>query len=463
MGGSDQVSRKHTRDLSVVIAASSTPTSTSSSTLSTSTSTSCLAVFDLASVFTNSPYHSCVAEPCIHGRNGNAQGGTASLGGDRRQSRHERSLLSGLERAFLVVAHTYRITGGATARRRGPNRRLMHGMANRSPERRRPGQPFKMAARASIISPPDSISLDDSDELSASSSPINILSPPPSSSCFFLPKDQPWGAAPCCSSLPSPSPPPPPRHFRPLRQTPNPPHDDDLAALQSSFAFLGPKPRPPYPVKWADDDDASPAHDLHEELVPRSNPPEGTKFTTNAASQSFLSRAAAEAIPFGSNHLDAILSTFRIPRGVHRGRSGRRHAPDLRRSPRRRRSPHLRPPSPPTALGVTSEPRAVVAVVHGEEDVTIRYARGSERGGGGVPPRCRTRTWSTYCTGLLPAWRFSASSSRGRMRAAGRHRGGDLDGRYFRYAERDAREENLPLHAARLRAVAACCLMTHAL
>ncbi|KAF8686183.1 hypothetical protein HU200_043657 [Digitaria exilis] len=177
----------------------------------------------------------------------------------------------------------------------------------------------------------------------------------------------------------------------PSPSTPNPPHDDDLAALQSSFAFLGPKPRPPYPVKWADDDDASPAHDLHvdpgmlflrKSLFPGAILPEGTKFTTNAASQSFLSRAAAEAIPFGSNHLDAILSTFRIPRG---STVADQVAATLRtcEEPSPPPEPHVCATSrqaeaafAANALGVTSEPRAVVAVVHGEEDVTIRYAVG---------------------------------------------------------------------------------------
>lgn len=167
------------------------------------------------------------------------------------------------------------------------------------------------------------------------------------------------------------------------------------ASNQSSFALAKPKPKPPYPVKWKWDG-ASPPHDLHVEpgmlflrksLFPGAILPEGTKFAGNSPA----ARNAADAgIPFGYKHLDTILRMFRIPR---RSNMADQVAATLRTceepSPE---EPHTCATSrqaaaafAAAALG-TSEPRAVVSVVHGEEEPSTRYAvaaNGIARIGGG--------------------------------------------------------------------------------
>ncbi|CAN6171005.1 unnamed protein product [Urochloa humidicola] len=179
---------------------------------------------------------------------------------------------------------------------------------------------------------------------------------------------------------------------------PSPPHDV-LSARRSSFTPEA------YPVKWSEPrqppraSDVSQTasgrggHDLHVEpgmlflrksLFPGTILPEGTKFAGDAAApapRSFLSKAAADAIPFGYEHLDTILRTFRIPRG---SKKADQVAATLRTCEEPSPEPHTCATSrqaaatfAAAALGTSSAPpRAVVTVVRGDEGAAAaaRYA-----------------------------------------------------------------------------------------
>ncbi|CAN6196918.1 unnamed protein product [Urochloa humidicola] len=139
---------------------------------------------------------------------------------------------------------------------------------------------------------------------------------------------------------------------------------------------------------------------LRKNLFPGAILPEGTKFAGDAGAplpQSFASKAAADAIPFGSEHLDNILRTFRIPRG---SKKADQVAATLRTCEEPSPEPHTCATSreavaafTAAALGTSSAPpRAVVTVVRGDEGATAaRYAvapNGVARIGGKVVVPC---------------------------------------------------------------------------
>jgi len=163
---------------------------------------------------------------------------------------------------------------------------------------------------------------------------------------------------------------------------------------------------------------------LRKSLFPGAILPEGTRLAGHGfpAPRRFISRAAADAVPFSSDQLDTILRMFRIPRGSSKADQV---AATLRTCEEASPEPHACATSQQaaaafaaSALG-TGEPRAVVTVVHGEEEAAAgaRYvvARTGSRASAAAQPawcratRCPTRTSSTTATGR-PAWKRSASS-----------------------------------------------------
>ncbi|CAN6196920.1 unnamed protein product [Urochloa humidicola] len=133
---------------------------------------------------------------------------------------------------------------------------------------------------------------------------------------------------------------------------------------------------------------------LRKNLFPGAILPEGTKFAGDAAAPppgNFVSKAAADAIPFRSEHLDTILRMFRIPRG---SKKADQIADTLRVCEEPTPEPHTCATSgqaaaafAAAALGTSVPPRAVVTVVRGNENAAgARYAvapNGVARIGGG--------------------------------------------------------------------------------
>ncbi|CAL5066981.1 unnamed protein product [Urochloa decumbens] len=123
---------------------------------------------------------------------------------------------------------------------------------------------------------------------------------------------------------------------------------------------------------------------LRKSLFPGAILPEGTKFAGDAAApapRSFVSKAAADAIPFGSEQLDTILRIFRIPRG---SKKADQVSATLRTCEEPSPEPHTCATSrqaaaafAAAALGTSDSerPRAVVTVVRGDEGAAAaRYA-----------------------------------------------------------------------------------------
>ncbi|KAG2640060.1 hypothetical protein PVAP13_2KG066880 [Panicum virgatum] len=133
---------------------------------------------------------------------------------------------------------------------------------------------------------------------------------------------------------------------------------------------------------------------LRKSLFPGAILPEGTRLAGHGfpAPRRFISRAAADAVPFSSDQLDTILRMFRIPRGSSKAEQV---AATLRTCEEASPEPHACATSQQaaaafaaSALG-TGEPRAVVTVVHGEEEAAAgaRYVvapNGVARIGGGA-------------------------------------------------------------------------------
>ncbi|CAN6165217.1 unnamed protein product [Urochloa humidicola] len=215
---------------------------------------------------------------------------------------------------------------------------------------------------------------------------------------------------------------------------------------------------------------------LRKSLFPGAILPEGTKFAGDAAPapRSFLSKAAADAIPFGYEHLDTILRTFRIPRG---SKKADQVAATLRTCEEPSPEPHTCATSrqaaatfAAAALGTSSAPpRAVVTVVRGDEGAAAaaRYAVAPNGvaliGVGKAVVPCHPMPYPYlvhYCH--RPAGVEALRRERDRRRDVPR-RHGELGWSLRPDAERDARGGDLPLHATRLRAVGGCLMPPRAL
>ena len=157
---------------------------------------------------------------------------------------------------------------------------------------------------------------------------------------------------------------------------------------------------------------------LRKSLFPGAILPEGTRLAGHGfpAPRRFISRAAADAVPFSSDQLDTILRMFRIPRGSSKADQV---AATLRTCEEASPEPHACATSQQaaaafaaSALG-TGEPRAVVTVVHGEEEAAgARYAVAPT--GSGAPPR-----WSATL-GRLPVFCLASRRPRATRASGGR-------------------------------------------
>ena len=167
---------------------------------------------------------------------------------------------------------------------------------------------------------------------------------------------------------------------------------------------------------------------LRKSLFPGAILPEGTRLAGHGfpAPRRFISRAAADAVPFSSDQLDTILRMFRIPRGSSKADQV---AATLRTCEEASPEPHACATSQQaaaafaaSALG-TGEPRAVVTVVHGEEEAAAdggaRYvvapnglARIGSGAAGVVPCHLMAYPYMVHSPLLPPAGRRGGSPRR---------------------------------------------------